>query len=60
MSHSGKRDKGKHEAQKKAAHTLKEKRRLKREKKEMHRHPEELVGKLADAGHAKGHTASHS
>ncbi len=46
MSHSGKRDKGKHEPQKKAAHTLKEKRRLKREKHDPH--PEDMVGKLAE------------
>lgn len=46
MSHSGKRDKGKHEPQKKAAHTLKEKRKLKREKHNPH--PEDMVGKLAE------------
>lgn len=44
MSNSGKRDKGRHESHKKAAHTLKEKRRLKREKK--NHHPAEIVGKL--------------
>lgn len=48
MSNSGKRDKGKHEPQKKAAHTLKEKRKLKREKKEAHLHPADAVGKLAE------------
>ena len=33
MSGSGKRDKGKHEPQKKAAHTMKEKRKMRQEKK---------------------------
>lgn len=57
MSDSGKRDKGKHEPHKKAAHTLKEKRKLKREKKD--KHPEEVVGKLATAGQAHRHHTTH-
>ncbi|MBX3177900.1 MAG: hypothetical protein KF886_11100 [Candidatus Hydrogenedentes bacterium] len=56
MSHS--RDKGKHEPQKKAAHTLKEKRKLKREKKGAQAHPEEMVAKL-DNKRTTGHTPAH-
>jgi hypothetical protein len=44
MSNSGKKNKGKHEPQKKAAHTLKEKRKLKRAKKDPH--PESPTAKL--------------
>lgn len=57
MSNSGKKDKGKHEPQKKAAHTLKEKRRLKREKKNPH--PEEIVGKLHQAEKAVRTPVAH-
>lgn len=57
MSHS--RDKGKHEPQKKAAHSLKEKRQLKREKKHQHDHPEDKVGKLADAANSQNHPPAH-
>ena len=57
MSHSGKRDKGKHEPQKKAAHTLKEKRQLKREKRNPH--PEEMVAKLAEKPGAHEHATAH-
>ena len=46
MSHSGKRDKGKHENKKKPAHSPKEKRKIKNEKKVPH--PEEIVAKLHD------------
>lgn len=59
MSHSGKRDKGKHEAQKKAAHTLKDKRKMKREKKSAFQHPEEMVGKLSDGKRAPGQPRAH-
>jgi len=56
MSQSGKRDKGKHEKQKKAAHTLKEKRQLKRQKHDAH--PEEIVAKLSEAARAAAAHAS--
>jgi len=59
MSHSGKRDKGKHEPHKQAAHTLKEKRQLKREKKLVHQHPEEVVGKLSATGKTPRTPAAH-
>jgi hypothetical protein len=59
MSHSGKRDKGKHEAQKKAAHTPKEKRQLKREKKHQLQHPEDAVGKLAEQARPPIRPVSH-
>jgi hypothetical protein len=41
---TGKKDKGKRETQKKASHTPKEKRKLKREKKNPH--PTVIAGKL--------------
>ena len=58
MTHSGKRDKGKHEKQKKAVHTLKEKRQLKRQKHDQH--PEDVVGKLSDAARAAAHPMAHT
>ena len=59
MSHSGKRDKGKHEARKKAAHTLKEKRQLKREKKHLDQHPEEIVGRLTETSRVPNNALGH-
>ena len=44
MSDSGKKDKGKHELRKKPQHTLKEKRKIKHDKKMPH--PEEIVAKI--------------
>ena len=58
MSKAGKRDKGKHESRKKAAHTLKEKRAMKRQKHDPH--PEDVVGKLGhEARSATQHHVHH-
>jgi hypothetical protein len=57
MSKAGKRDKGRHETRKKAAHTLKEKRALKRQKHDPH--PEDVVGKLSDAARAAAQRHVH-
>jgi hypothetical protein len=57
MSNSGRKDKGKHEAQKKAAHTLKEKRKMKKEGK--NKHPEEVVAKIDAMPHPAGRHVAH-
>ena len=44
MGDTGKKDKGKREAQKKASHTPKEKKKIKQDKK--NKHPEVITGKL--------------
>lgn len=58
MSKSGKRDRGRHQSRKKAAHTLKEKRAMKREKHDPH--PEDMVAKLGhEARMATQHHVHH-